>query len=167
MWNTLFAQIKCWTQVQTNDLLPFIVREVSNTADELHAFINSKVTCIVHENVNSSEDLNSLFNQEFAVQSSCQVGIDVLSLNVWIGRFKMFLHFLQILLSCESIQYNVIVLFGQCISDTQAYPTQWSSNNGYFVRWSGIRKNLLWDQCFLNIVKSFHSSNDLFYNLNL
>jgi hypothetical protein len=42
VWNALFAQIESGTEIQTNDIFPFLVWELGNAADELHTCLYLK-----------------------------------------------------------------------------------------------------------------------------
>lgn len=67
VWDAFFGKVKGWAQVKTDDFFPLVVREISNGADELHTWINSRSTCVVDEDIDSAEDFDGFLDKKFAV----------------------------------------------------------------------------------------------------
>lgn len=81
-------------------------------------------TCVVDQNIDSSEFFQGLIHNFFAISSLGQIGKDIDRLGCGILCFKIFDGCFNLLVGSKSIKNDVVPLSSQSVCDSQADSTE-------------------------------------------
>lgn len=124
------GEVEGRAEIEGNDLLPLGIGEVGHLIDVLH-------TRITDQYIHSSEILDSLFDDLFAVSRLGEISEDELGLYLGVLLSEVGLSVLDLLLGREAIQHHVVSPGSQRVGDAETDTTEGTSNEGSLVVVSG------------------------------
>lgn len=90
---------------------------------EVLDFINMLDSCVIYDDINSTEFGNCLIYEIFAINWLCQICINIVGFNFRVLSLEVCLNSIDFFLVSESIQYDIVSLFGKGVSNAQSDST--------------------------------------------